>query len=104
VTLFQPQPSKSTAELFLIAIQRDMFRIELAKFMERYPIICPPFCVTAFGHEALEVDIDGEKCSLFETNWPAIWVNCAGLTAAVVPRRNRPRRSANRGPSCRASI
>jgi amidase len=68
-------------ELFLIAIQRDMFRIELAKFMEHYPIICPSFCVTAFGHGTLEVDIDGEKCSLFEANW----VNCAGLPAAVVP-------------------
>ena len=83
--LFQPQPSKSAAEFFGIAIQRDMFRIELAKFMERYPIIIgAPFCVTAFEHGALEVDIDGSKCPLFEANWPALWVNCAGLPGAVV--------------------
>jgi len=80
-----PQPSKSAAEFFGIAIQRDMFRIELANFMERYPIIiCAPFCVTAFEHGALEVDIDGSKCPLFEANWPALWVNCAALPAAVV--------------------
>jgi amidase len=84
--LFEPQPSKSAAEFFAIAIQRDMFRIELASFMERYPIlICAPFCVTAFEHGALEVDIDGSKCPLFEANWPAPWVNCAGLPAVVVP-------------------
>jgi amidase len=84
--LFEPQPSKSAAEFFAIAIQRDMFRIELASFMERYPIlICAPFCVTAFEHGALEVDIDGTKCPLFEANWPAAWVNCAGLPAVVVP-------------------
>jgi amidase len=64
---------------------RPKYRIQLAKFMERYPIIiCTPFCVTAFKHGALEVDIDGTKYSLFEANWPALWVNCAGLPAAVV--------------------
>jgi Asp-tRNA(Asn)/Glu-tRNA(Gln) amidotransferase A subunit family amidase len=84
----QPRPSKSAAEFFAIAIQRDLFRIELAKFMERYPIVIgAPFCVTAFEHGALEVDIDGSKCSLFEANWPALWVNCAGLPGAVVPAR-----------------
>jgi Asp-tRNA(Asn)/Glu-tRNA(Gln) amidotransferase A subunit family amidase len=84
--LFQPQPSKSAAELFKIAIQRDIYRIELARFMERNPIIiCAPFCITAFEHGALEVDIDGQKCPLFAANWPALWVNCAGLPAAVVP-------------------
>jgi len=83
--LFQPRPSKSAAEFFWIAIQRDMYRIELAKFMERYPIIiCAPFCVTAFEHGALQVDIDGEQHSLFAANWPAVWVNCAGLPAAVL--------------------
>jgi len=83
--LFNPQPSKSAAEFFDIAIQRDMFRIELAKFMERYPIIiCAPFCVTAFEHGAMEVEIDGSKCPLYEANWPALWVNCAGLPGAVV--------------------
>ena len=32
----------------------------------------------------MEVDIDGSKCPLFEANWPALWVNCAGLPGAVV--------------------
>ena len=64
---------------------RPKYRIQIAKFMESYPIIiCAPFCVTAFKHGALEVDIDGTKYSLFEANWPALWVNCAGLPAAVV--------------------
>jgi Asp-tRNA(Asn)/Glu-tRNA(Gln) amidotransferase A subunit family amidase len=85
-SLFQPQPVKSAAELFAISIQRDMFRIELAQFMERYPVILgAPFCVTAFKHGAMEVEIDGSKCPLFEANWPALWVNCAALPAAVVP-------------------
>jgi len=83
--LSQPQQGKSAAEFFSIAIGRDTYRIELAKFMERFPIIiCAPFCVTAFEHGALEVDIDGGKYSLFAANWPALWVNCAGLPAAVV--------------------
>jgi amidase len=83
--LFEPLPSKSAAEFFGIAIQRDMFRIELAKFMERYPIVIgAPFCVTAFEHGGLEVEIDGSKYSLFEANWPALWVNCAALPGAVV--------------------
>ena len=84
--LFQPQPSKSAAEFFGIAIQRDLFRIELAKFMERYPVIIgAPFCATAFEHGAMQVNIDGNKYALFEANWPALWVNCAGLPGAVVP-------------------
>jgi amidase len=83
--LLQPQASKSAAEFFGIAIQRDMYRIRLAEFMERYPIIiCAPFCVTAFEHGALEVDIDGKKYPLFEANWPALWGNCAGLPGVVV--------------------
>ena len=84
--LLQPQPVKSAAEFFGIAIQRDMYRIELAKFMERYPIIiCAPFCITAFEHGAQEVAIDGKKFDLFAANWPALWGNCAGLPGAVVP-------------------
>jgi Asp-tRNA(Asn)/Glu-tRNA(Gln) amidotransferase A subunit family amidase len=35
--LFQLQPGKSAAKLFGIATQRHVFRIELAKFRERYP-------------------------------------------------------------------
>jgi Asp-tRNA(Asn)/Glu-tRNA(Gln) amidotransferase A subunit family amidase len=57
--------------------------------MERYPIIIgPPFCITAFEHGAMDVDIDGKSFNLFAANWPALWVNCAGLPAAVVPAGN----------------
>jgi Asp-tRNA(Asn)/Glu-tRNA(Gln) amidotransferase A subunit family amidase len=84
--LFTPAPSKSAAEFFLIAIERDIYRIELAKFMEHHPIvICAPFCVPAFPHGAYDVDIDGSSHSLYSANWPAVWVNCAGLPGAVVP-------------------
>ena len=79
-------PVKTAAEYFKIAMARDSWRLKLAEFMERYPIILgAPFCITAFEHGALEVDIDGKKFPLFSANWPALWVNCAGLPGAVVP-------------------
>lgn len=84
--LLSPQPGKSAAEYFKISMERDMLRVALQEFMEDYPIIIgPPFCVTAFPHGALEVDIDGTAHSLYAANWPALWVNCAGLPAVVVP-------------------
>src|SRR5260370_39940832 len=42
-------------------------------------------CVTAFEHGQVEVEVDGKKVPLFSANWPALWVNCAGLPGAVVP-------------------
>jgi amidase len=85
-SFMNPLPSKSAAEFFRTSIERDIFRIQLAHFMERYPIIIgPPFCITAFEHGAIDVDIDGKSFNLFAANWPALWVNCAGLPAAVVP-------------------
>jgi amidase len=82
----QPSPGKSAAEFFRIAMERDQMRVQLQHFMERHRIIiAPPFCITAFEHGALEVDIDGSKFNLFAANWPALWVNCTGLPAAVVP-------------------
>ncbi len=79
-------PGKSAAEYFKISIARDSWRLKLAEFMERYPIILgAPFCITAFRHGEVEVDIDGKKFPLFGANWPALWVNCAGLPGAVVP-------------------
>jgi amidase len=84
--LFAPRPDKTVADFFNIAVERDKFRIELAQFMENYPIIIgAPFCVTAFEHGASRFDIDGKTYRLFESNWPAVWVNCAGLPGAVVP-------------------
>lgn len=79
-------PVKSAAEFFAISIERDKFRAELASFMERYPvIICPPFCVTAFPHGALELVMGGQSYPVYAAGWPSTWVNLAGLPAAVVP-------------------
>ena len=77
---------KSAAEFFKIAMERDAWRVQLAEFMERYPIILgPTFCVTAFKHGATEVDIDGKKFPHFLAGWPVAWGNCAGLPGLVVP-------------------
>ncbi len=78
--------SKSAAEFFKIAMQRDGWRVQLAEFMERYPIILgPAFCVTAFKHGATEVEIDGKTYPHFMAGWPVAWGNCAGLPGVVVP-------------------
>ena len=77
---------KSAAEFFKIAMLRDAWRVQLAEFMEQYPIILgPAFCVTAFKHGATEVDIDGKKFPHFLAGWPVAWGNCAGLPGVVVP-------------------
>src|SRR5208337_3379646 len=77
---------KSAAEFFKIAMARDAWRVQLAEFMERYPIILgPTFCVTAFKHGANEVEIDGKKYPYILASWPVGWVNCAGLPGVVVP-------------------
>jgi amidase len=78
--------SKSAAEFFMIAMERDAWRVQLAEFMERYPIILgPTFCVTAFKHGATELEIDGKKYPHFAAGWPVAWGNCAGLPGVVVP-------------------
>ncbi len=85
-SLLMPLPSRSAADFFRTSIERDLFRVQLQQFMEKYPIVIgPPFCVTAFEHGLTDVSIDGQSYSLFAANWPALWVNCAGLPAAVVP-------------------
>jgi amidase len=84
--LLAPAEPKSAADFFLASISRDTFRVELAKFMERYPIlICPPFCSTAFVEGKETVHIDGKEYPLFAANWPVMFGNCAGLPGAVVP-------------------
>jgi len=84
--MFTPRPMKSTAEFFMISVQRDWYRAELARFMERYPIIIgPACCVTAFPHGATEVDIDGKPYGWLDAIWPTLWGNCAGVPGAVVP-------------------
>ena len=77
---------KSATDFFKIAMLRDAWRVQLAEFMERYPIILgPTFCTTAFKHGATEVDIDGKKYPHFLAGWPVAWGNCAGLPGVVVP-------------------
>ncbi len=84
-TFMSQQASKSAADFFRTSIERDIFRVQLQQFMEKYPIIIgAPFCVTAFEHGLTDVSIDGQSFNLFAANWPALWVNCAGLPAAVV--------------------
>ncbi len=84
-TFMTQQASKSAADFFRTSIERDIFRVQLQQFMEKYPIIIgAPFCVTAFEHGLTDVSIDGQRFNLFAANWPALWVNCAGLPAAVV--------------------
>ena len=77
---------KSAAEFFKLSMERDAWRVELAEFMERYPIILgPTFCVTAFKHGETEVEIDGKKYQHYLAGWPVAWGNCAGLPGVVVP-------------------
>lgn len=84
--LLSPSSPKSAAEFFKLSIARDVFRSGLATFMERYPILlCPPFCTSAFALEALEVEVNGTRYDRYSAGWPAIFVNFAGLPAAVVP-------------------
>ena len=77
---------KSAAEFFKISMERDAWRVHLAEFMERYPIILgPTFCVTAFKHGATELEIEGKKYQHYLAGWPVAWGNCAGLPGVVVP-------------------
>ena len=81
-----PGEVKSAADFFKISIARDTWRVELAEFMEKYPIILgPTFCTTAFPHGATTVEIDGKTFPHFLAGWPVAWGNCAGLPGVVVP-------------------
>ncbi|HXW85323.1 MAG TPA: amidase [Candidatus Binataceae bacterium] len=81
-----PGPSKSAAEFFKISFARDAWRVQLAEFMERYPIILGPvFCTTAFPHEATQLEIEGKSYAHFLAGWPAAWGNCAGVPGISVP-------------------
>jgi amidase len=77
---------KSAAEFFKISMERDAWRVQLAEFMERYPIILgPTFCVTAFKHGVTGIEIQGKNYPYVMAGWPVAWGNCAGLPGAVVP-------------------
>jgi amidase len=78
--------AKSAADAYRISFARDAWRVQLAEFMERYPILIgPAFCTTAFPLDATEVEIDGKRYSRIAAGWPAAWVNCAGIPGLVVP-------------------
>jgi amidase len=84
--LLKPGESKSAADLLKIAFARDAWRVQLAEFMERYPIILGPvFCTTAFLHEATELEVEGKRFAHYLGGWPVAWGNCAGVPGVVVP-------------------
>ncbi len=83
--MLAPMPDLAASEFFKISIARDVYRAQLAGFMERYPIvICPVFCTTAFPHGAVESQMEGRSYSIYQAGWPCTWVNLANLPAAVV--------------------
>jgi amidase len=93
----RPEWEKSTSELYRIIIARDRYRAALASFMETFPIIIAvPFRTSAMRHHEPPVRIGGVDYDVFNaalpTNWPNIWVSCAGIPSCVVPAgqdRNR---------------
>lgn len=81
-------PGETTAaDFFKASMRRDELRSNLARFMERYPIILTiPCCITAFRHDAGdEIEIDGVRCHRLSAIWPTTWPSFAGIPAAVVP-------------------
>jgi amidase len=86
---------ETTAADFLKAsMRRDELRSNLARFMQRYPIILTiPCCITAFRHDdGDEIEIGGKKWNRLAAIWPTTWPSFAGIPAAVVPAgidRNR---------------
>lgn len=81
-----PGESKSAADFLKIAFARDVWRVQLAEFMERYPIILgPTFCTTAFPHEATELGVEGKRFEHYLAGWPVAWGNCAGVPGVGVP-------------------
>jgi amidase len=84
----------TAADFFKASMRRDELRSNLARFMERYPIILTlPCCITVFRHDAGdEVEIDGTRWNRLAAIWPTTWPSFAGIPAAVVPAgmdRNR---------------
>jgi amidase len=76
---------RPASEFFKLSIARDSYRAELALFMERFPVIvCPVFCLTAFRHGCMQVEIEGRSWPIYAAGWPSTWVNLANLPAAVV--------------------
>ena len=84
--LIKPEESKSAVDFLKIAFARDAWRVQLAQFMERYPVILGPvFCTSAFPHEATELEVEGKLFAHFLAGWPVAWGNCAGVPGVSVP-------------------
>ena len=77
----------TAADFFKASMRRDELRCELARFMERYPIILTvPCCITAFRHDAgEEIESSGTMWHRLAMIWPTVWPSFYGLPAAVVP-------------------
>lgn len=77
----------TAADFFKASMRRDEMRSNLAKWMERYPVILTiPCCITAFRHDAGdEVKLGGVKRNRLEAIWPTTWPSFYGLPAVVVP-------------------
>lgn len=74
-------------DFFRASMRRDELRCELAKFMQRYPIILTvPCCIPAYRHDAgEEVELGGTRWNRMAAIWPTTWASYYGLPAAVVP-------------------
>jgi amidase len=84
----------TAADFFKASMRRDELRCELAKWMERYPIILTiPCCITAFRHDTGDnIELGGARWNRLSTIWPTTWPSFYGLPAVVVPAgldRNR---------------
>jgi amidase len=81
-------PAETTAaDFFKASMRRDELRCELARWMERYPIILTvPCCITAFRHDAGDdIEVGGARWNRLAAIWPTTWPSFYGLPAAVVP-------------------
>ncbi len=77
----------TAADFFKASMRRDEMRGELARWMQRYPVILTiPCCITAFRHDAGdEIELGGARWNRLAAIWPTIWPSFHGLPAAVVP-------------------
>ena len=77
----------TAADFFKASMRRDELRCNLARWMERYPIILTiPCCITAFRHDASdEIDLGGARWHRLAAIWPTTWSSYYGLPAVVVP-------------------
>ena len=76
----------STTEFLIAAMERDVFRTDLARMMDECPIVlAPTLPIPAFRHDHHGHDIDGTHVEHIDPLWGTDWVNVAGLPAVAVP-------------------